>query len=436
MNQRTVVLLLVGGLLVAACGGEAASPPPGTASTPTDAATTTSTTPEATAASTETTAAKDTSVQPTEAATTIPATSTTTVATTKAPEETPDPAPSSPPCTFEEALPRILPSVVQVVTEDGGAGTAFYIDDDLLVTAAHVVVDAGELALSSDRDVQLELIAYDTAIDLAFLRTPGVKGQGLDWADSSTLQPGAALAVVGYPTGVTGSASITDGRLSRLVERRGDITFLQTNAESNPGNSGGPIITVCGEVAGVVVSKMVGLNVEGIAFAVGASTVRATMQHLLYGGREVPMYVKWSPAQTQCMTPDEQKWLRTVSREVDRIVANDEDFLPLFNEAGAEKGSLVENDPTWFQAVIAVAFRYEAPALAILDLLPAPTPELQSSERSLKEVAAAYAAFAQALPRAIQTDPAQVDAIIAQLTNQVRSPMLAWIEAIEQFCST
>lgn len=55
------------------------------------------------------------------------------------------------------------------------------------------------------------------------------------------------------------------------------VTSLQTDAAANPGNSGGPIIDVCGEVVGIVNSKLVGAAVEGIAYAVAQSTFAEAM---------------------------------------------------------------------------------------------------------------------------------------------------------------
>ena len=220
----------------------------------------------------------------------------------------------------------------------------------------------------------------------------------VSWADMSTLEPGVELAVIGYPTGVTGVASATDGRLSRLSEYPGQITFLQTNAESNPGNSGGPVITKCGDVAGVVVSKLVDVELEGISFAVGADTVATFLTDEQVG--EELLWDTFGSIVELCDYTD-ARWLREVVFKLDHILNIDEDFGDAWDIAVEEQWGLVENDPTWRQAIIALAFRYEDPALFIVDLLPAPSPALGASDHLLEGFASAAADFGQAMPRAI-----------------------------------
>ena len=76
------------------------------------------------------------------------------------------------------------------------------------------------------------------------------------------------MAVVGYPEGLGGGddASITTGVVSRLFTLQG-ISYIQTDAAANPGNSGGPLVDACGRVAGVI--SFAYRDTEGLHFAVG-----------------------------------------------------------------------------------------------------------------------------------------------------------------------
>ena len=165
------------------------------------------------------------------------------------------------------------------MTSDG-AGTAFYIGDDEWVTAAHVVDGGGSIRLRTDTfDRAATVIGLDDDADLALLRASGEGLTALSFGDHDALRVGQTLGLAGYPVTVSGSASVTNGLLSKVVEADG-ITYLQTNAAANPGNSGGPLFTDCGAVVGVVVLKAVHEAIEGIAWAVALPTIQETLPRL------------------------------------------------------------------------------------------------------------------------------------------------------------
>lgn len=190
-------------------------------------------------------------------------------------------------CTIEDAIAGVLPSVFQVVS-GRRIGTAFYIGNDEFLTAAHVVAGATEIKVQNahhTRDVTI--VGADPDADIAILsgsgddpEPSGEDLQPLTIGDSTALGIGERLIIVGYPLFErVGDASVTLGVLSaRVDEPEADyVTSLQTDAAINPGNSGGPIIDVCGEVVGIVTSKLVGAAVEGIAYAVAQSTFSEAM---------------------------------------------------------------------------------------------------------------------------------------------------------------
>ncbi|MCY4629327.1 MAG: trypsin-like peptidase domain-containing protein [bacterium] len=205
---------------------------------------------------------------------------------------------SSADCTIEGAIAGVLPSVFQVVT-DRGLGTAFYIGNDEFLTAAHVVAGATEItAQNADHSIELTIVGADPDADIAILsRSDEAGGSGgsaasaasastddlqpLTIGDSTALDIGERLIIVGYPLFERiGDASVTLGVFSARVDDPDNdyVTSLQTDAAANPGNSGGPIIDICGEVVGIVTSKLVGAAVEGIAYAVAQSTFSEAME--------------------------------------------------------------------------------------------------------------------------------------------------------------
>ncbi len=185
----------------------------------------------------------------------------------------------APTCQFVDAAALVTAATAQVVTP-GGAGTAFYIGDNEWVTAAHVVEGVGAVRLRTDTlDRTATVIGRDAAADLALLRASGAGLTALNFGDHAALRVGQTLGMAGYPVTVSGSPSVTSGLLSKVVKEDG-ITYLQTDAAANPGNSGGPLFTDCGAVVGVVVLKLVAEEIEGIARAVALPTIMERLPQL------------------------------------------------------------------------------------------------------------------------------------------------------------
>ena len=190
------------------------------------------------------------------------------------PTEEPTPAPA-PACTFARATAAVIGSTAQVITTFG-SGTAFYIGDGEWVTAAHVVEDVTEVQLLSDGiNVSATVLGLAADTDIAILQA-SVSVAPLEWGDVSTLAPGASVRAAGYPPGVSGGASVTQGLVSRIFTEA-EVRQIQTDAAVNPGNSGGPLFDECGRVVGVVTAKLVGERVEGIGYAVAESSAQTAL---------------------------------------------------------------------------------------------------------------------------------------------------------------
>jgi hypothetical protein len=160
-------------------------------------------------------------------------------------------------------------------------GSGFVIDGGYIVTAAHVVESGGRLRVDFPDGTSGDAFLYrvSPSMDLAIIQPiepPSVPG--LEWVEAWPPDTGTPVWAVGYALGVSGRPSVVRGVISNLVtDAYGD--YVQTDAALNPGNSGGPLVTECGEVLGVVVKKRI--DAEGYALALASSVARGEVERLL-----------------------------------------------------------------------------------------------------------------------------------------------------------
>jgi putative serine protease PepD len=169
---------------------------------------------------------------------------------------------------------KVQPSVF-TIGSDFGVGSGWVVKSDgatsLLVTNYHVVQDVVErggnrVEVYHDNDTVLvgTVILSSPVADLALI---SVSGQlPVLTMSSAKVSPGQAVLVIGSPLGLGGSVS--SGSVSALRE-----DFIQFSAPISPGNSGGPIINLSGEVVGVTEAKAVGFGVEGVGIAIPINRV-------------------------------------------------------------------------------------------------------------------------------------------------------------------
>ena len=206
-----------------------------------------------------------TTVAPTTTAvlTTTAETPSTTTHTQATEEEPPQQA-----CEFGDHSEAVLAAVWQVGGVGDGTGTAFYIGDGEWLTAAHVVGEAQDAVLySGSRSLPVSVVGTDAAGDVALLVGSGVGTPPLVLTEDPA-QAGDVAYVVGFPLYDELTASVSRGVVSRLEQDRFLGTVVVTDAATNPGNSGGPLVDACGRVVGMVVRKFVNVTVEGLGYAV------------------------------------------------------------------------------------------------------------------------------------------------------------------------
>ena len=164
-----------------------------------------------------------------------------------------------------------------------GLGSGVIISPDgLIMTNHHVVGDASriEVRLADDRVYQAKLVGTDPQTDIAVVRIGGENHPTAKFADSDGIRVGQWALAIGNPFGLdhTVTLGIISARGRRgIVGSEGYEDFIQTDAAVNPGNSGGPLVNIDGEVVGIntVIFSRSGGN-QGIGFAVPANQ---TPQH-------------------------------------------------------------------------------------------------------------------------------------------------------------
>jgi serine protease Do len=94
---------------------------------------------------------------------------------------------------------------------------------------------------------------------------------------------GQSVLTMGYPLG-SSDLNITQGLVSSLKsDPSRNIQWVQTDTAVNPGNSGGPMINLQGEVVGIITAKFVGTAIEGVGFAISAATIRTYFERIKAG---------------------------------------------------------------------------------------------------------------------------------------------------------
>jgi S1-C subfamily serine protease len=169
----------------------------------------------------------------------------------------------------------------------GASGTAWVYDDQHLVTNEHVVADAADVSVWFDGAgwEDAEVVATDVYSDLAVIRVEERPESAQPLPLVETEPPtGTEVVAVGNPFGLSGSVSagIISGQDRTLPAANGFSIpdAVQTDAAVNPGNSGGPLVTLDGRVVGVVNSG----GGDNIGFAISAAMVRRVVPALIQNG--------------------------------------------------------------------------------------------------------------------------------------------------------
>ena len=156
--------------------------------------------------------------------------------------------------------------VVRIVGP-AGAGSGFVVDaDGYILTNDHVIAGPGQLTVFFDQGARLtpQVIASDPARDIALLKVESSRPlKALPLATEA--REGEEVVAIGYPLDLEGGMSVTQGIVSAF-RSYGGVDYVQTDAATNKGSSGGPLLNRRGEVVGM--SSRALLDAEGIGFAI------------------------------------------------------------------------------------------------------------------------------------------------------------------------
>ena len=177
-----------------------------------------------------------------------------------------------------------LPGIVEIRT-DSGLGTGFIVHDaGLLITNKHVVEGNSQvnIRLATGGNYQGSVIGTHSTLDLAYIEIEsGDTFSPLALSDSDAIRVGDNVIAIGFPLGpeLGREPSVTRGIISA---KREDLGFLQTDADLNPGNSGGPLLNENGCVVGVNTGAIVGTDdgqaISGINFAIPVNELREALR--------------------------------------------------------------------------------------------------------------------------------------------------------------
>ncbi len=169
-----------------------------------------------------------------------------------------------------------------------GVGSGFIISPDgYLLTNAHVVEGADEVyvTLTDKREFRAKIIGVDKRTDVAVVKIDGTNLPRLAIGDPNRLRVGEWVIAIGSPFGLENT--VTAGIVSAKARDTGDyLPLIQTDVAVNPGNSGGPLINMRGEVVGIysqIYSRSGGFM--GISFAVPIDEAMRVAEQLKTSGR-------------------------------------------------------------------------------------------------------------------------------------------------------
>lgn len=240
------------------------------------------------------------------------------------PDSEPAPAPPITVNTFVALAEKVTPAVVQIQpslnqgvhedflgelgsVESGGSG--FFIDAQGTLLTSHHVLEGQrqvDIRLSNGRTLSARVLGSDASMDIALLRAESREPLPfLELGRAEELRVGQHVAAMGSPYGLEGSLSL--GVISGLERDLGvgDFdNFIQTDALVNPGNSGGPLVNLKGEVIGM--NTAIVATAHKIGFAIPVDLIRVVLPDLRDHGRIVR---GWVGVQVQNLTPELAKSL-------------------------------------------------------------------------------------------------------------------------------
>ena len=210
--------------------------------------------------------------------------------------------------TTEQVADMVSPSVVVITTEqvvysqwswygqsqvESGAGSGVIISSDgYILTCAHVVDGASSITVTiDDKDYTATLVGEDTTSDVAVIKIDATGLTPATVGDSDSLKVGQSVMAVGNPLGELGG-TVTGGMISALnrsvtiqgTSSTNTMSLIQMDASVSPGNSGGGLFNMNGELVGIVNAKSSSSDAAGLGVAIPINDAIKVAQELLENG--------------------------------------------------------------------------------------------------------------------------------------------------------
>ncbi len=171
-----------------------------------------------------------------------------------------------------------------------GLGSGFIISPDGYIMTNHHVVDGSEqitVTLADKREFSAKLIGSDQRTDVAVLKIEASGLPSVKIGDPNRLRVGEWVIAIGSPFGL--ESTVTAGIVSAKARETGEyLPFIQTDVAVNPGNSGGPLINLRGEVVGINSQIFTTSGAfAGISFAIPIDEAMRVQDQLRASGRVI-----------------------------------------------------------------------------------------------------------------------------------------------------
>ena len=178
---------------------------------------------------------------------------------------------------------------VVLIAATSGSGSGFVVDPaGYILTNEHVIAGAGRLTVVLDDGTRLtpQVVAFDAERDIALLRVETTR-QLTALPLATEVREGDEVVALGYPLDLQDRMTTTRGIVSAFRTFRG-VAYIQTDAATNPGNSGGPLLNLSGEVVGMNTSVRREIqgrdyDAQGIGYAIRFDVLSSRLEILKSG---------------------------------------------------------------------------------------------------------------------------------------------------------
>jgi serine protease Do len=174
----------------------------------------------------------------------------------------------------------------QSYTSKGNGSGVIISSDGYILTNNHVISGAEKITvrLRSGEEYEATVVGKDSKTDVAIIKIDAKNLKAATVGGSTQTKVGDFVLAIGNPLGELGG-TVTYGYISALEREikidNSTMNLMQFDAAVNPGNSGGGLFNMRGELIGIVSAKSTGYDVEGIGFAIPINDINKVMSDIL-----------------------------------------------------------------------------------------------------------------------------------------------------------